>query len=62
MDEYRKHLLEICRKCGKTFGSHYGGFEHWPHNNCPGPKDVRDWENAPKTIFEHTGTYKEKEV
>lgn len=60
MDDYRKHLLEICKKCGKTFGSHHGGFSPWPHNYCPGHEGAMDWDKGPGTTFEHTGAYKEE--
>ena len=59
-DDYRKHLREICKKCGFTFGSHHGGFGDFPHNCCPGHESAMDWDKGPGTIFEHTGTYKEE--
>jgi hypothetical protein len=52
------YLREICKNCGYTFGSHYGGVQPWPRNYCPGHEGRMDWDKGPGTMFESTGIYK----
>lgn len=61
-----KHLKEICKNCGCTFGSHCGGAYYSefysmfiPLNYCPGHEGRMDWDNGPGTVFEPTKRYKE---
>lgn len=59
---FPKKFNEICKNCGFTFGSHYGGTAPYPYNYCPGHEGRMDWEKGPGTTFSPTGTYKDIET
>jgi len=53
------HLLEICSKCGLTFGSHHAGRSPYAYGYCPGHEGRMDYENGRGTTFHGSDEYKE---
>jgi hypothetical protein len=57
------YFLELCERCGCTFGSHYGNdCGDWPYNYCPGHEGQEDWKEGPGTVFKESGKYDVKKL